>query len=188
MARDIDTAIARIDGLVSEYGYCVLPIGYGHCSEPGCTEGPSPHPWTYTVGLVTLGQPELVIMGLDPWSNHEIIGSIVERRLAGDHLDVGHDLFVDVPPVRPVRLADVPEAWITHDPDRMAAWFGWNRRRHGTVPTVQQVLWADSCWRFPGHRDHDRTVVQPVLADDPVSFPNPANRESRRAARRRWAA
>lgn len=188
MARHQNPAIARHDGPSSTYGYSVVHVGFGRCSEPGCTEGPEPFPWSYTYGLVARGQPELVIMGLDPRTNHEVIGTIVERRSAGERLHLGADVFVDAGPVRPFRLAEVPQAWVTHDPARMAGWFEWNRRRYGALPEVQQVVWPDACWRFPGHRDHDRSVVQPLLADDPISFPTPGNRAERRAARRRWAA
>jgi hypothetical protein len=188
MARDERPAIARLDGPLSTDGYSVVHVGFGYCKVPGCTCTPEPVPWSYTYGLAARGQPELVMMGLEPWVNHEVIGAIVERRSDGEELPVGADVFVELDTSRPFRIAEVPDAWVLHDPARMTKWFEWNRRRFGTLPTVQQVLWPDSCWRFPGHPDHDPRGVQPVLADDPISFPRTGNREARRAARRRWAA
>ncbi len=188
MARHDRPAIARTDGPSSTDDFTVVHVGFGCCSEPGCSEARAPFPWSYTTGLVARGQPELVMMGGDVRTNHIVIGEIVDRRSTGHHLDVGADVFIDLHPVRPFRLVDAPDVWITHDPSRMARWFEWNDRRHGALPRIQQVLRPDACWRFPGHPDHRDAALQPVLADDPISFPPPGSREQRRAARRRWAA
>ena len=185
MASASDPAIAHIDGLVSTYGFAVVSVGYGPCSEPGCDHGPGPHPWAYTVGLMAQMQPELVVMGSTIQEASEMVHAVVDMRR--DDLALRHaDEFwaVGVPVM--LCVEDVPDPWVQYDPARMSAWFAWNRGRYGTVPVVQQVLWTDGDGAFPFDEDCDPWTVadQPVLSLDPFAFPEPANRATRRAARR----
>ncbi len=171
-------AIARITGLVSTYGFAVVPVGYGACSEPCCTEGPSATPWTYTIGLMTLAQPELVVLGLSPRRTARLVEAVADRRLEGELLVAGDSIDVDGVPV---RLEDVPDAWVQFDPGRVGLWFGWHEegpgRRWGVgeMPVFQQLVWPDRDGWFPDdHRcDPHVAATQPVLAADPFSVPTP---------------
>jgi hypothetical protein len=187
MASSPDPAIARIDGLVSTYGFAVVSVGYGPCAEPGCEHGPSPHPWTYTVGLMAQMQPELVVMGSSLLEASAMVHEVVDRRRRGATFRHSDSFWAHDAPVM-LCLHDVPDPWVQYDPSRMASWFAWNRGRYGVVPVVQQVVWSDDNDEvaFPFEEECDPAVVadQPVLSLDPFSFPEPADRATRRAARR----
>jgi hypothetical protein len=194
MAFHDEPAIARVHGLISTYGFAVVPVGHSSCASPACGAGPAPHPWTYTVGLMATMQPELVVMGLCPVDATHLVHRVVDLRRRGlvPPVDPGssdpahdprHDPRHDVLEVDglPVRLRPVPDEWLQYDPSRMAAWFAWNRdRRHrfGELPVVQQILWADDHGAFPEDPSCEWHVVeqQPLLDVDPFSFPEPVRR------------
>lgn len=165
-------------GLISTYGFAVVPVGHSACASPDCGAAPVSHPWTYTVGLMAAVQPELVVMGLCPTDADHVVHRLADRRRQGERLPVDEPIDVDGVPV---RLRDVPDEWLQYDPSRMAWWFAWNRSRDdrfGELPVVQQIVWPDDDGRFPDDPACEWHVVeqQPVLAVDPFSFPEPAVR------------
>lgn len=51
---------------------------------PGCTcSTPSSKPWSYTAGLTSIGQPELVVLGPSLDAAHHLVHAVVEARREG---------------------------------------------------------------------------------------------------------
>ena len=167
--------------IIDRYGFVVQHVGYGRCSVPGCRcTTPSAKPWSYTAGLTTLGQPELVMLGPSIDMAHHLVNVLVEARREGEFgLGVGDfDLCCS-----DVRIVEVPNRWVLADRSRMASWF----RHYGTrdLPVIQQVLWPDRFGNFPndpGSQPGFRKR-QPLLRDHPLSYPR---LEGRSSYRRRW--
>lgn len=83
----------------------------------GCCCKPAEQPWTYTVGLIERGQPELVVLGLDPLSAHEGITWVADRAKKGFSVPLNmRDPLDDFDR----KLVDVPFDWLATDPGRMA--------------------------------------------------------------------
>ncbi|MEZ5215852.1 MAG: DUF4262 domain-containing protein [Ilumatobacteraceae bacterium] len=177
----------RIDASILEHGHAVVAVGYGECSIPGCQcEDRAAHPWSYSVGLARLAQPELVVLGLTLEAAHFVIDAVARRRATGDIPPPDTPFEVDGVAV---KIVDVPDEWFLTDPDRMAVWLDEVERRTGAwaLPPVQQIVWADAEGRFPDDPSCLPEVArqQPVLRDDPFSVPHRSRRELRRARHRR---
>jgi hypothetical protein len=178
--------VRQLASAIATHGFAVVPVGYGGCSDPACCGPRARHPWTYSVGLAEIGQPEVVLMGLTPTSAHFAISWIAEQARTGEPVPVD-DPF-ELERVR-VKLIDVPSGWLLTDPSRMAMWFvhydpsGRSRR----LPAVCQLVWADADGRFPDDPDCDDAVAsqQPLLDAAPFRYPEPPPRQQRRAARHR---
>jgi hypothetical protein len=135
------------------------------------------------VGLIERGQPELVVLGLDPMSAHEGITWVADRAKKGFSVPVNmRDPLDDFD----LKLVDVPFDWLATDPSRMAMWFNhYDSGPFGSIaPDVRQLVWADDKGVFPDDPVCDPEVVarQPLLAVDPFTYPQPA-RPRRNAAR-----
>lgn len=158
-----------IDDIIARYGFVVMGIGYGECCEPGCRcTTPSSTPWTYTTGLTSLGQPELVMLGPTINSAHHVVNAVAEARREGRLGLAPTDTSIDG---LGVRIVDVPDHWVRADRSRMSAWF----RYYGPteLPVVQQLLWPDRLGHFPDDPAFQPSLRkrQPVLRDHPLSYP-----------------
>ncbi len=153
--------------VIDECGMAIISVGYGRCSHPGCRGGRVAQPWSYTIGLVEAGHPEVVTFGP---TDH----------LAGIRLNWLRDLIDDDQALPPgtvarfrstdVRLDRVPQTWVTDRlVDPMGHWFHHYLagRPDLRAPEVLQLVWADRRGIFPDEPGCDPKVrrVQPVLAD-----------------------
>ncbi len=109
-----------VSDLVARWGHAVLSVGYGQCSVPGCNCTRSATPWTYSVGLCDLGQPELVMLGLEPDITQTIINVVADERRSG--FITNEETSFSYRTGR-FRIVDVPNRWVLVDPNRMASWF-----------------------------------------------------------------
>jgi hypothetical protein len=157
MTRSTDPVIAQYRGLIRRFGFAYVAVGYGQCSEPGCTEPHSLLPWSYTIGLWRSRGHELVVTGLDP----HLAGCALNQAVDGIDRGVA------------IRTVDVPDAWVACDPGRIGMWFPVTGRH--VPPPFRQVLVADAAGRFPGDPGvelwHD--LDQPLLSADPFELPYP---------------
>lgn len=175
-----------VAALIARWGHAVQSVGYGGCSVPGCTCGPSATPWTYSIGLTDVGQPELVVLGLEPDITVTLVNEVASRRRAGL---LSNDEASFVHAGSSFRLVDVPDRWYRLDINRMAAWFthyarpGMSQR----ALVVQQIVWPDRFGRFPDDPEADPLFRrrQPMLRDRPLSYPMRSGRVSGGARRPR---
>jgi hypothetical protein len=170
---------------IASHGFAVNSVGYGMCSVPGCHCAPRErHPWTYTVGLTGLGQPELVLMGLDPVPAHFAISWVAAERRAGRPVLLDQPFLIDG---HPAKVVDVPDDWVLADPARMAAWFAHYGAMSDVLPDVEQLLWADAAGLFPDDPQCAGWVVreQPILRDAPLHHPRRVAGQHERHRRRR---
>jgi hypothetical protein len=116
------------------------------------TDGP---PFTYTVGLTTHDQPELVIAGLDHIVAGTLLNTMADRIVnAGrrhSHGDTVTDLLLGYPAI----LIDGDNTDILHPGTAIA--------RYGTV-RLRQIVWPDPVGHFPWHHDYRYpAAVQPLI-------------------------
>ena len=171
-AKNASQQMLHIATFVASHGFAVVAIGYGGCSMPGCNGCRSRYPFTYTIGMVERGQPELMLFGLEPESAHFGISWVANEALAGRPVPV--DMPMEVNNVA-IKLVDVPNQWLIADRSRMAMWFnhyGPGRERL-TEPAVRQLVWADADGRFPDDPSCNPKIaaMQPVLKVDPHRYP-----------------
>lgn len=162
----------RISASILHHGHTVISVGSGRCSHPGCDCEPIPVPWSYTIGFTARDHPEIVAFGLNERCGCHLMDSLYQRIDRGDPLPVGEVVNLDG---HIVKLAPAPVEWLAHDPGRMGTWMehhlaGCNSVR---LPDVLQLLWADYDGWFPDDDSCDPEVaaLQPVLANDPYSYP-----------------
>jgi Domain of unknown function (DUF4262) len=172
---DIATRILR-------YGYTNMSIGGGQCSATGCTGfHRDDQPWSYTIGMVDNGLPELVTTGLSNEHVVELAGAVWAEHRAGRTMSRG-----DQRQFGPVstRLDEVPVEWLLHDQSRMAMWVGYYGpgRARLDPPSIRQIVWSDSHGRFPDDPQCDPEVVaqQALLAVEFLRYPRRAPRRNRR--------
>jgi len=159
--------------LIASHGFAVSSIGYGACDVPGCRCGVRiRNPWTYTVGLAHVGQPELVLMGLEPEPAHFAISWVANEGRAGRPIPLDQPTLLDGVAV---KVLDVPDEWVLSDRSRMAAWFAHfgASESSGALPEIRQVVWPDAAGRFPDDPLCAEWVVreQPLLRDAPLHYP-----------------
>lgn len=164
----------------------MFSVGHGGCSEPGCNAEPDVERWSYTLGRFERGQPEFVVLGLDPGPSLEL----------AEWAD-GMGQLLQALPLRwrghLVRVDPLPATWVRRDRGRIGQWFEYYGYGPGAarIPAMAQLVWADHDDRFPDDPECDSFVVeaQPLLAVDPVSYPVPEDpRQHRSRTRRRHAA
>jgi hypothetical protein len=157
MAKDkqlakVQAAVAReveqIQSLIARHGWTVL-------SRERQANFPA---FSYTVGLVDKGLPELVILGLDMDSSREALNRLANRMVAGEQLADGARLKEIIPlfPVE-VRALSKPtaEKYLRYA-NLFAKRRPWN---------AFQVFWPDPAGYFPSDEFFDRQwlKLQPVL-------------------------
>ncbi len=161
--------LLSLDDTIALYGFAVIGVGYGECDEPGCRcTTPSSTPWTYTTGLTSLGQPELVMLGPTSRAAHHVVNAVAHGRRAGELSMAPTDTTVDG---LGLRIVDVPDRWVRADMSRMVAWFRHYGNRH--LPVVQQLLWPDRLGHFPDEEQFLTSLRsrQPLLRDHPTTYP-----------------
>ena len=175
-----------IASLIASHGFAVNSIGYGVCSVPGCHCAPRVrHPWTYTVGLTEVGQPELVLMGLDPAPAHFAISWVANEGRAGRPVPLDQPVSLEG---AGLRVLDVPDDWVLADLNRMAGWFAHygSSTTFTSLPEIRQVVWSDPSGWFPDDPQCADWVrqEQPILREAPLHYPKrvagPLERHRRR--------
>lgn len=143
----------RILDDIEEYGWHVVAV----TSSP---EGP---PFAYTIGLMdSYDHPELILLGLDPRTTHEIYKTMVEEIKQGRSF------------AEPLRYEDVIVGYACATrpvhPSQQSEYFGyglWYRHHIGRAGTLQsvQVCWPDRQGRFPWEPGCEDVAVrlQPLL-------------------------
>ncbi len=173
--------LLRLSTDIVHHGFAFVPVGFGTCSAPGCDCGTDDDSWAYTVGLVELGLPEIIVIGLAPAIGAELVGRVVAEHRRGGRVILGAPMWVDGVLV---KLVDVPPEWLAHDLDRMTMWVGHYGpgRSELRIPPVAQLLFADGDGRFADDPGCDPLVaeLQPVLRDDPAAYPKLLHRRTRR--------
>jgi hypothetical protein len=109
-------------------------------------EDPGPQ-FTYTIGLVEAGLPELLIMGLPTDVGAVILNAAAKRHLeheftAGDTWE-----FPEVVPPLPFRVVDIPAR-------HSCLGTAYRIYERNTVRGLQ-LVWADVAGRFPGEDGYD---------------------------------
>lgn len=176
--------LLHVAATIMRRGFAVVAIGGGRCAVPGCDCGPSDEQWAYTIGLAEQGLPELVITGLADAHALERIEFVIDQMLTDCGLLGGATRWLG--PTR-LTLTEVPDAWLTADPTRMAVWFEHYAigRSHVELPQVMQVVWGDADHVASGAAELSAgDAFQPLLADNPYDFPRRRDRASRRQLRR----
>lgn len=116
-------------------------------------------PFSYSVGFIEKGHPEVIIYGLPPTITHDLIGciydNITEKEKWYTDGDEGTEIVQD--PYK-VKFKQVPG-------DGRPAYIA-KRLYGGSVPLLQMV-WPDANHNFPWDEDWDDLDPQPVLADEP---------------------
>lgn len=178
--RERSDTIRRIE----RFGYTAQVVGTGQCSVPGCTCGPEPYPWSYSLGFYEHDHPELVAFGLSLNRVNQIMDPIFAAVRDGRPLAAGREHAHDLPSGDRIGLVPVPELWARRDPNRIAAWIDVYRTR---FPPMLQVVWSDGDGAMPWDPECEPAVraAQPILADDPLRYPKPPRTTTRHPRRRR---
>lgn len=158
---------------IKRYGIVIIAVGSGRCSEPGCTgEHPITQPWSYTIGRVERGLPELVVYGLSLEAAHALLTHVDQHHRQAQPTE--EDAVGEFNGTA-FRLEPVPAWWVLTDEDPMGRWFAYYQGtgRLAAPPEVVQVVVADRQGRFPDDVDCDRHLrrVQPLLRDAPQPLP-----------------
>jgi hypothetical protein len=151
---------------IAAHGIAVISVGYGGCSCPGCPGEPSPFPWTYTVGMVEIDHPELVLFGLTPTEAARRLNWVHDRAVEHEALMPGE--LGRLGSTR-LRLDRVPDSWANDRyEDPMGQWFHHYDAGRPVLlaPPVLQLVWSDRRGRFPDEPGCDPKVrrSQPLLA------------------------
>lgn len=179
----------RVAGLVRQYGFALVAVGFGQCADMTCGCHPlDADSYTYTIGLVDHGVPELLVTGLSPVHALQLTTHVNNHARRGQPLAVDQAQWLGD---ASFMLRTVSGHWLANDPSRMAAWFTQSGRapRSGQLPHVVQIVWGDAVGRFPGDALCDPFVSegQAVVADDPFGFPRRTARPTRcRSHVRAW--
>jgi hypothetical protein len=134
--------------------------------------------------LADRGLPELMLFGLSIEEAHGGLNSLAAEMRAGRQPEDDEPFLLGGVPI---KVVDVPPQWLMLDRGRMAMWFDYFRGR--SDPAVRQLVWPDDDGLFPDDPGCNPQVrrEQPILRDNPRSFPKPHNayRKSRRSHRTR---
>jgi hypothetical protein len=126
-----------------------------------------------------------VTIGVDEETSAHFMRIAYERLCLGEPLAEGVTLEIDTDVF---RIERVPDAWLAHDPNRMAMWLNHYQvgRSNLALPSVSQLVFSDGNGRLPDDAECEQWLQasQPRLAADPLNFPPPANRAARRRAGR----
>lgn len=161
-----DQQLMWIARAIATRGLAVINVGYGGCACPGCPGEPSPFPWTYTIGMVEIGHPEIVLFGLTPSAATERLNWVHDGAVDGDPLVPGAD---DRFGSTRVRLDQVPMSWANDcEEDPMGQWFHHYGAGRAVLlaPPVLQLVWSDRRSVFPDEPGCQPKVrrSQPLLA------------------------
>lgn len=150
---DDDQVLAQLLALVDEHGWAVRHVGAG--------ERPGEAALSYTVGLTTLGHPEIVVVGM-PFSPAQTFlneaGAQVRAGRVFTHGEVDR------------TLAGVPVVFVAVVADGALTAV---RQVYGDAPALQ-LVWSDSAGHLPWQPGYANPPgAQPLLGPLPDPLPNP---------------
>lgn len=143
---------------VEKFGWGLVHVGEG-CSEPGCKnehEGEQP-PFTYTVGLTTLGHPELLVHGLLGDESAPLLNDLGRRINEGQSFRHGEVLTCEHGDSQ-LTFTDVLD-----DSDLVVLGQIYPESR------ALQVVWQDWLHRFPWEKGYNHWRYPQELAGIPPS-------------------
>jgi len=153
-----DAFLGKILHLIDEHGWAVVGVGGGGCDYGGCDSGADDDiPFSYTVGLSTLGFPEVITYGLPQRVAQACLNCVGQQVSTGRPPRVGAMVDRVFQGFRGYLL-DVTD---TYDlvvvgqvyPEIVAA----------------QLIWPDQHGRFPWQPGYDhRRCPQPLMGPAPV--------------------
>lgn len=175
--------VARIE----RYGYTMTVVGTGECEVPGCTCGPEPYPYAYSLGFVKHSQPEVVMFGLPRSHVNTLARPVYEAVVAGRPFTVGRAHRHELASGAVISLVPVPDLWLRRDPGRVGGWLDVYAQDHHRLPAFTQICWADAAGSMPWESSCNSAVaaIQPVRADDPMRYPRPPRNTARHRRERR---
>jgi hypothetical protein len=111
-------------------------------------EGSNEPPLSYSVGFTkSLGQPEVIFLGLPGETAHALINDLFAMCRDGLHLADGVQID-DLVANFPVIARGVDESWITQSHFASALWYH-RTQMDGALQHVMQIVWPDPDNRFP---------------------------------------
>lgn len=122
---------------IDRYGWSVVAVGGGPCSCPGCDGGDDEASFAYTVGMTTLGHPEVITYGLPPQTAMRSLNLIGARVKAGRPPRMGRRITGIFPGYRGFLLAEA------NRDDLVVA-----QQVYPEIEAVQ-LVWPDRAGRFP---------------------------------------
>lgn len=178
--EQFDQSRLDVASKILQFGFIVMGIGYGECSVPGCDCVAEDEPWSYTVGCVELGHPEVVSLGCCEFHSRTAINRVLEESRQGRPLIPGDRTGRELGG-RLVALERVPTTWLAADEARMATWFDHYGAGRDSLefPEVVQLFIADDDGRFPWDQHADEDPA-PILAHYPLNHPPRPPRRGRR--------
>lgn len=170
----VDRLRVETRSLIDRYGFTKLLIGSGECAVPGCDCGPDPYSYTYTLGMCDHDSPEFVTFGLPRSHVASVVDPVCSTVMKDCQAPIGREHRFALSGGPTISFVAVPELWFDHDPHRVGAWFDLYAPR---TPEFVQICWADEQGHMPWEPGCSPAVaaVQPVLADDPITVPPPAD-------------
>ena len=149
---------------IATRGLAVMSVGAGECSVPGCGCEPEAVPWSYTIGLVERGHPEVVTLGLPPRAAVAVLNWVNDRDVAGSRIVPG---VIERFHGARIQLVPVPSEWVMSEHDPMGQWFAHYCIGRAALlpPAVLQLLWADRKGVLPGESACEPSIdeIQPRL-------------------------
>jgi hypothetical protein len=145
---EITQVVEGIKRLIHQHGWTVISMERGKTFPE----------YSYTVGLVDKGLPELIMIGLDSETSRISLNRLANRMLVGEALSEGLRLK-DIIPLFPVEVREL-SALVAAKNLRFANLFVKKRAWRAF-----QVFWPDPAGNFPWDEDFDRQwfQLQPVL-------------------------
>lgn len=141
--------LSKIEDIIERNGYAVLTVA-----------GISPlETYSYTIGLVERGWPELVIMALGQQHSAMIINAVV-RKLDSDNRIPASGMTITEALNVPIRALPVPTPWA-----KTSLLFANDRAEMPEGVPAIQLLFPDPAGCFPGDENYDfKAFPQKVLS------------------------
>ena len=151
-----DDLMFRVHGAIERRGFFTM----------GVLGGPASPPWSYTIGFLERGHPELVTLGLAPESADRLFVHASALLDEGAPPGIGRSHRHDWNGLT-IGLIDVPWVQWTEGSDLVSGMVSYYGMRGGfpCEPGVIQVVWPDEAGHLAWDRGCDPTVreVQPLL-------------------------
>jgi Domain of unknown function (DUF4262) len=150
--RMIDEYLSHLLDIIDKHGWAVQSVLGG--------EEPDEAPYSYTVGLTTLGDPEFVITGMPARPAQQLLNILGTEVKAGRRYHANTLTSDPTETAAPVALIAVP------DPSPLLAALNF----YGEIE-VLQVIWPDSSGRLPWVRGYPNPPeAQPFWGTVPDTF------------------
>jgi hypothetical protein len=120
--------------------------------------------FSYSVGFTkSLGQPEVIFMGLPQETSHSLINSLFEK--CSDGLDLADGACIEEIASLPLVAKEVDESWIIQSFFASALWYHRTQMETALV-RVMQIVWPDADGNYPWEAD----CAEWVRADQPAMY------------------